>query len=114
MKKVEAVIQENKLDNVVNALKACEIGGATITVAKGIGAGKRSMVEGFRGTARFEEAYNQIATIMIVVDDSKIDAVVTAIINAATTGKAGDGKIFISTVDEAFDVATKQSGRNIL
>jgi nitrogen regulatory protein P-II 1 len=49
-----------------------------------------------------------------VVDDSKIDTVVTAIINAASTGKAGDGKIFITNVEEAFDIATKQSGQNIL
>jgi nitrogen regulatory protein P-II 1 len=114
MKKIEAIVQENKLSNVINALKLCEVGGVTITLAKGIGAGKRPMVEGARGTAKFEEAYNQIATIMTVVDDSKISTVVTAITNAATTGKAGDGKIFVTTVDEAFDIATKQSGRNIL
>ena len=114
MKRIETVVRENKLSNVINALKVCEVGGVTITLSRGVGSGKRTMVEGARGTAKFEEDYNQIATIMTVVDDSKIDVVVAAIINAATTGKAGDGKIFISTVDEAFDIATKQSGRNIL
>jgi nitrogen regulatory protein P-II 1 len=114
MKKIEAVIQEDKLSSVVNALKISEVGGVTITLSRGIGAGERPMVQGARGTAKFEAAYNKIATIVTVVDDSKIDPVVTAIMNAASTGKAGDGKIFITNVEEAFDIATKQSGKNIL
>jgi nitrogen regulatory protein P-II 1 len=114
MKKIEAIIQEDKLSSVVNALKISEVGGVTIMLSRGIGAGERPMVQGARGTAKFEAAYNKIATIMTVVDDSKIDPVITAIMNAASTGKAGDGKIFITNVEEAFDIATKQSGKNIL
>ena len=114
MKRVEAIIQEDKLSSVVNALKISEVGGVTITLSRGIGAGERPMMRGARGTAKFEAAYNRIATIVTVVDDSKIDTVVTAIINAASTGKAGDGKIFVTNVEEAFDIATKQSGKNIL
>ena len=114
MKRIEAIVQESKLGSVINALKVCEVGGVTITPAKGIGAGKRAMVEGSRGTSKFEEAYNRITTILTVVEDSKVGTVVEAIMNAATTGTAGDGKIFISAVEEAFDIATRQSGQNIL
>lgn len=114
MKRIEAIIQEEKLGSVVNALKISEVGGVTITLSRGIGAGERPMLRGARGTAKFEAAYNRIATIMTVVEDSKIDTVVNAIMNAASTGKAGDGKIFVTNVEEAFDIATKQSGKNIL
>jgi nitrogen regulatory protein P-II 1 len=114
MKRIEAIIQEDKLSSVVNALKISEVGGVTITLSRGIGAGEKPVLRGARGTAKFEAAYNRIATIVTVVDDSKMEPVITAIMNAASTGKAGDGKIFITNVEEAFDIATKQSGKNIL
>jgi nitrogen regulatory protein PII len=68
MKKIEAIIQEEKLGNVVNALKISEVGGVTITLSRGIGAGERPMMRGSRGTAKFEAAYNRIATIMTVIE----------------------------------------------
>lgn len=114
MKRIEAIVQEGKLGSVVNALKISEVGGVTITQSKGIGAGERPMLRGARGTAKFEAAYNRIATVVTVVDDSKVDTVVNAIMNAVSTGTAGDGKIFVTNVEEAFDIATKQSGKNIL
>jgi nitrogen regulatory protein P-II 1 len=114
MKRIEAIIQENKLSNAVNALKISEVGGVTITQSRGIGAGERPMLRGARGTVKFEAAFNRLATIITVVDDSKVDAVVTAIMNAVHTGNAGDGKIFITNVEEAFDIATKESGKDIL
>lgn len=114
MKRIEAIIQEDKLSSAVNALKIAEVGGVTITMSRGIGTGERPILRGSRGTTKFEAAYNKIATIMTVIDDSKIDAVVTAIMNATSTGKPGDGKIFVTNVEEAFDIATKQSGKNIL
>jgi len=114
MKRIEAIIQEDKLSNVVNALKISEVGGVTITQSRGIGSGERPMLQGSRGTAKFEAAYNRITTLVTVVDDSKVDMVVSAIMNAVSTGTAGDGKIFVTNVEEAFDIATKQSGKNIL
>lgn len=114
MKRIEAIIQEDKLSSVVNALKISEVGGVTITLSRGIGAGERPQLRGARGTAKFEAAYNRLATVMTVVDDAKLDIVVSTIINAASTGKAGDGKIFITNVEEAFDIATKQSGKFVI
>ena len=114
MKKIEAIVQENMLSSVVNALKICEVGGLTIIQSQGIGAGARPMLRGARGTAKFQAAYNKISTIITVVEDSKMDTVINAIMNAASTGTTGDGKIFVTNVQEAFDIATKQSGNNIL
>ncbi len=114
MKRIEAIVQEEKLSNIVNALKISQVGGVTITQSRGIGAGERPILRGARGTAKFEAAYNKIATVVTVVDDSKVDVVVNTIMNSVSTGTAGDGKIFITNVEEAFDIASKQSGKNIL
>jgi nitrogen regulatory protein P-II 1 len=58
--------------------------------------------------------FNRLDTLITIVDDSKMNSVVAAIIDAAHTGTAGDGKIFITNVEEAFDIATKESGKNII
>ena len=66
------------------------------------------MVGGARGTARFIAGYNRIDTITTIVNDSKLDAVVSAIIDTAHTGSKGDGMIFVSTIDEAHKIGTKE------
>lgn len=114
MKRIEAVVQEERLDGVVDALKEQGVGGLTVTLSRGVGAGKRPELRASRGTAKFEAAYNKVATVVTVIDDTKLESVVNSIMNAASTGKAGDGKVFVTNVDEAFDIATKQSGKNIL
>ncbi|MEW6589044.1 MAG: P-II family nitrogen regulator, partial [Thermoproteota archaeon] len=97
-----------------DALKEIGITGITITQSRGIGTGERPILRGSRGTAKFVAMYNRLETIMTIVDDSKVEGVVKAIINSAHTGTVGDGKIFVSNVEEAFDIATKQSGTHIL
>ncbi|MFN3655002.1 MAG: P-II family nitrogen regulator [Candidatus Nitrosotenuis sp.] len=114
MKRIDAIIQEDKLDVVTDALKEIGITGITITQSRGIGTGERPVLRGSRGTAKFVAMYNRLDVIMTVVDDSKVGRVVKAIMDSAHTGTAGDGKIFVSNVDEAFDIATKQSGTHIL
>lgn len=114
MKKVEAIIQEDKLGVVVDALKSSDITGVTIIQSRGIGAGERPVLGGSRGTSKFVAAFNRLATIVTIVDDQKVSSVVTAIMDAAHTGVAGDGKIFITNIEEAFDIATKQSGKHII
>ena len=59
-------------------------------------------------------SYNKLAAIVTIVDDQKVDSVVSTIIDTAHTGTPGDGKIFITNVEDAFDIATKQSGKHIL
>ncbi|WP_042684489.1 P-II family nitrogen regulator [Candidatus Nitrosotenuis chungbukensis] len=114
MKRVEAIIQADKLTSVVDSLKAAGVGGTTIIQSRGVGSGQRPVMQGSRGTAKYEAEYNTLNTIITIVDDSKVGDVVSAIIDAAHTGNRGDGKIFITNVEEAFDIATKESGRNII
>jgi nitrogen regulatory protein P-II 1 len=114
MKRIDAIIQEDKLDVVTDALKEIGVSGVTIIQSRGIGAGERPVLRGARGTAKFVAMFNRLETIMTIVDDSNVELAVKAIMNAAHTGTAGDGKIFVSNVEEAFDIATKQSGTNIL
>ncbi len=114
MKRIEAIIQADKIATVIDSLKAVGIGGATITQSRGVGSGQRPVIQGSRGTARHEAEFNTLNTIMTIVDDSKVGTVISAIIDAAHTGNRGDGKIFVTNVEEAFDIATRQSGRNII
>ena len=69
------------------------------------------MIGGARGTTKYVADYNRTDTITTIVDDSKVEAVVKAIMDAARTGEQGDGKVFVSTVDESYDIATGQKGK---
>ena len=111
MKKIEAIIQSDKQQAVIDALIAQNVGGITITRCLGRGAGERPRIGGHKGE---EIKYNAIDTIVTIVDDSKADSVTSAISKAAFTGKKGDGKIFISTIDEAVDIFTKEKGTKAL
>jgi nitrogen regulatory protein P-II 1 len=113
MKKLEAIIPEDKLDAVFNALTQLEIGGFTYFTVKGRGKRPRPMVSSGR-SGRFESAYNVNTSIIIVVPDNKVDKVVDAITSHASTGLAGEGKIFIYNVDDAVDVGTKKHGESSL
>lgn len=114
MKRIEAIIQVDKLSIVVNSLKAVGVGGVIVTQSRGAGSGQRPVIRGSRGTSRYEAEFNMLNTVITVVDDSKVGAVVSAIIDAVHTGNKGDGKIFVTNVEEAFDIATKQSGKDII
>ena len=112
MKRIEAIVKSDKQSAVVNALDNAGIGGLTVSKSQGRGAGKRPEVGGSRGTSSYVAEYNNSATILTIVDDVKVDTVIEAIKSAASTGKRGDGKIFVSTVDDAYDIATNQKGLN--
>jgi len=110
MKRIEAVIRSDRLNNVVTALKEANVGGLTVTQSRGRGAGERPMIVGGRGTTQYMADFNPLNTIITVVDDSKVDSTVSAITDAAHTGVKGDGKIFITNVEETIDIATKEKG----
>lgn len=114
MKRIEAIIKVDKLDLVVDALTEIGVGGLTVIRSQGRGAGARPEVGGARGTAKYVAPYNTTNTVITVVSDDKVDSVVSAISNAASTGTKGDGKIFISTIDEAVDIATKEKGSSAI
>src|SRR5713226_7201868 len=113
MKKLEAIIPVDKLDDVFTALKQLEIGCFTYFTVKGRRKRPREMVSSGRG-GRFESAYNVNSCIIVVVPDNKVDKVVDAITSHASTGLAGEGKIFIYNVDDAVDVGTKKRGESSL
>jgi len=104
MKKIEAIIKPFKLDDVKDRLREIGVSGMTVYEVKGFGrtGGK---TEVYRGSAYVVDFVPK-ARIEIVVKDSMVDDVVSAIITAAKTGKIGDGKIFISTVDTAIRIRT--------
>lgn len=107
MKKIEAIVLPSKEKDIVDALQKTGIGGLTITLGKGRGKGPRNVKPGL---GRYIERYNDVLTLLIVVDDSKVDEIVSIIADASHTGSLGDGKIFISTIDEIVDITTKQKG----
>ena len=108
MKKIEAVIKPFKLDEVKEALNDVGIQGITVLEAKGFGR-QKGHTELYRG-AEYVVDFLPKVKIEVVVDDAMADTVVEAVQNAAQTGRIGDGKIFISTIDEAIRIRTGETG----
>ena len=110
MKRIEAIIASEKLLAVNEALKAVGVGGCTILDARGRGRGEKPIVESARGTSRYISEYSARSTIITIVEDSEVDKVVNTILDVASTGSSGDGKIFILPIGEAIDIGTKKRG----
>ena len=108
MKKIEAIIKPFKLDEVKEALHDVGIQGITVLEAKGFGR-QKGHTELYRG-AEYVVDFLPKVKIEVVIDDAMAERVVDAIQNAAETGRIGDGKIFISTVDEAIRIRTGERG----
>jgi|SRR6516165_6891855 nitrogen regulatory protein P-II 1 len=108
MKKIEAVIQPHKLDEVKEALKGIGIDGMTVTDVRGHGR-QKGHKETYRGQEYKVDLLPKVHLGMIV-PDSRAEAVIEAITSAARSGKIGDGKIFISTVDEAVRIRNGDRG----
>lgn len=104
MKKVEAIIRPFKLDDVKVALVNAGIVGMTVTEVRGFGR-QKGQVERYRGS-EFTVEFLQKLKLEVVVNDDKLDTVVTAIQDAARTGEIGDGKIFISPVETVIRIRT--------
>ena len=108
MKKIEAIIKPFKLEEVKDALAEIGIEGMTVTEVKGFGR-QKGHTEIYRGS-EYTVDFLPKAKIEIVVPDDIKDKVVTAIVNAAKTGKIGDGKVFISPVDDVIRIRTDEHG----
>ncbi len=108
MKRIEVFIPTTKRSVVVNAIMSAGVGGVTLSESRGKGSAERPMVGGARGTSKYIAGYNRIDTITTIVDDSKVDLVVKAIMRVAHTGSKGDGKIFVAPVEESYDITTQQ------
>ena len=108
MKKIEAIIKPFKLEEVKDSLAEIGIEGMTITEVKGFGR-QKGHTEIYRGSEYTVDFLPKIK-IELVVAESKIDAAVSAIIRAAKTGKIGDGKVFVSTINDAVRIRTEERG----
>ena len=104
MKKIEAIIKPFKLDEVKEALHEVGVSGITVTEAKGFGR-QKGHTELYRG-AEYVVDFLPKVKLEVVVDDMMADRVVEAICAAAQTGRIGDGKIFVSTIDSALRIRT--------
>ena len=111
MKRIDAIVHASKEKDVVDALQKAGIGGLTVTSAKGRGKGPRKIKPGL---GRYIERYNDVLTFFVAVEDAKADEVVSIIADAAHTGSPGDGKIFISTMDDVVDITTRQKGEKYI
>ena len=110
MKKIEAVIKPFKLDEVREALSEVGITGLTVTEVKGFGR-QKGHTELYRG-AEYVVDFLPKVKVELVVADSMLDGALEAIIKAARTGKIGDGKIFVSNVDQVIRIRTGETGEN--
>lgn len=108
MKKVEAIVKPFKLDDVKEALSALGISGMTVSEVKGYGR-QQGHTELYRGAEYVVDFLPKIK-IEMVIEDSMEDKVVDAILQAARTGKIGDGKIFVSDVSKVVRVRTGETG----
>lgn len=109
MKKIEAIIKPFKLDAIKDRLNEIGIDGLTVSEVKGFGR-QRGQTELYRGS-QYVVDFLPKTKIEIVVSDDMAEKVITTIVETARTGRIGDGKIFVETIDEAIRIRTGESGR---
>ena len=104
MKRIEAIIQSNMKDKVIGAIKKVGVGGVTVWQTQGLGEADPPLVG----------QYFSKEVVVTVVSDSKVDAVLDAISNVACTGTKGDGKVFVTNVENVLDICTKETGESTI
>ena len=107
MKKIEAIFKPFKLDEVREALSEIGVSGLTVTEVKGFGR-QKGHTELYRG-AEYVVDFLPKVKIDVVVPDNLLDSAIDAIVKAARTGKIGDGKIFVSSVDQVIRIRTGET-----
>jgi nitrogen regulatory protein PII len=108
MKKIEAIIKPFKLEEVKDALGEIGIEGMTVTEVKGFGR-QKGHTEIYRGSEYTVDFLPKIK-LEIVAPDERVDSAIAAIVKAAKTGKIGDGKVFISNIEDAIRIRTDERG----
>lgn len=112
MKKIEAIVKPFKLEEVKDALSGVGVMGMTVTEVKGFGR-QKGHTEIYRGSEYTVDFLPKLK-IEVVAEDNESDGVVDAIIKAAKTGKIGDGKVFVSPIDDAIRIRTEEKGANAI
>ncbi|MCH8240843.1 MAG: P-II family nitrogen regulator [Proteobacteria bacterium] len=110
MKKIEAIIKPFKLDEVKEALQEIGLQGITVTEVKGFGR-QKGQTELYRG-AEYVVDFLPKVKIEIVLGDDMVEKAVEAIMNSAKTGRIGDGKIFVSSMEQAVRIRTGETGQD--
>tara|TARA_B100001093_G_scaffold509467_1_gene573544 strand:+ start:407 stop:766 length:360 start_codon:yes stop_codon:yes gene_type:complete len=108
MKKIEAIIKPFKLDEVKEALQEVGVQGLSVIEVKGFGR-QKGHTELYRGAEYIVDFLPKVK-IEVVLDDDQVDAAIEAIVSAAKTEKIGDGKIFVSPVEQALRIRTGETG----
>ncbi len=114
MKRVDAIFPTERLFNVNDALKKVGVGGVTIFNTRGRGQIPIQQRSAGRGGGVFTPEFNTNSSLMVVIKDSDVDKVVQAILQGASSGLAGEGKVFITDVDEAVDIGSKKRGEQAI
>jgi len=112
MKKIEAIIKPFKLDEVKNALTKIGVQGMTVCEVKGFGR-QKGHTESYRGT-EYAIDFLPKSKIELIIPDELVNQVIEAIERAAKTGKIGDGKIFLSPMEEVIRIRTGERGRDAI
>ncbi len=112
MKKIEAIIKPFKLDEVREALSEVGVSGLTVTEVKGFGR-QKGHTELYRG-AEYVVDFLPKVKIELVVADNGVDAAIESIVKAARTGKIGDGKIFVSNIEQVVRIRTGETGEGAI
>ncbi len=112
MKKIEAIIKPFKLDEVKEALQDAGIQGLSVVEVKGFGR-QKGHTELYRG-AEYVVDFLPKVKIEVVLDDDQVEGAITAIVDAAKTDKIGDGKIFVTPIEQAIRIRTGESGSDAL
>jgi nitrogen regulatory protein P-II 1 len=108
MKKIEAIIKPFKLDEVREALSEVGVAGLTVTEVKGFGR-QKGHTELYRG-AEYVVDFLPKVKVEMIVSDAMVERAIEAIVKAARTGKIGDGKIFVTAVEQVIRIRTGESG----
>jgi len=112
MKKIEAIIKPFKLDEVREALSEIGVSGLTVTEVKGFGR-QKGHTELYRGAEYVVDFLPKVKIELVVADDS-VENAIDSIVKAARTGKIGDGKIFITTVEQVVRIRTGETGESAI
>ena len=112
MKKIEAIIKPFKLEEVKEALSNVGIKGLTVSEVKGFGR-QKGHKELYRG-AEYEIEFLPKVKLEVVVPDNELDTVIEAIVSSARTGRLGDGKVFVTSVEEVLRIRTSERGEDAI
>lgn len=107
MKRIEVIVQSEVSKQVVRAIRKAGVEGVTLIQSLGQGAGERPEIGGH------QIEFNSTDVIIVVVHDSIVNSVISSIMDVAHTGQKGDGKIFVTNVEESYDISTKEKSTEL-